>query len=170
MTRLDRTKIFVSLQGPLDKDLEPKLYSEPYMNDAEIIKLLAFRTDGKDNNSGDITEDDLLSLATVGLQMSFLNEIEGTLRNVLNLDEFKISRDTLSDSAKKRFDTDDGEVYNIEIGKYLSDKVMLKYTRGINYDLNRIGLQYYINNNMGIITELEDDGVYNIKLEMQWKF
>ena len=118
----------------------------------------------------DITEDDLLSLATVGLQMSFLNEIEGTLRNVLNLDEFKISRDTLSDSAKKRFDTDDGEVYNIEIGKYLSDKVMLKYTRGINYDLNRIGLQYYINNNMGIITELEDDGVYNIKLEMQWKF
>lgn len=47
---------------------------------------------------------------------------------------------------------------------------MLKYTRGINYDLNRIGLQYYINNNMGIITELEDDGVYNIKLEMQWKF
>ena len=65
---------------------------------------------------------------------------------------------------------DDGEVYNIEIGKYLSDKVMLKYTRGINYDLNRIGLQYYINNNMGIITELEDDGVYNIKLEMQWKF
>ena len=170
MTRLDRTKIFVSLQGPLDKDLEPKLYSEPYMNDAEIIKLLAFRTDGKDNNSGDITEDDLLSLATVGLQMSFLNEIEGTLRNVLNLDEFKISRDTLSDSAKKRFDTDDGEVYNIEIGKYLSDKVMLKYTRGINYDLNRIGLQYYINNNMGIITELEDDGVYNIKLEMEWKF
>ena len=72
--------------------------------------------------------------------MSFLNEIEGTLRNV-----------------SKRF-------------LALSDKVMLRYTKGINYDLNRVGLQYYMNNNVGIITEVEDDGVYNIKLEMQWKF
>ena len=102
--------------------------------------------------------------------MSFLNEIEGTLRNVLNLDEFRISRDSLSDSAKKRFDTDDGDVYSVQIGKYLSDKVMFRYTKGINYDLNRVGLQYYMNNNVGIITEVEDDGVYNIKLEMQWKF
>lgn len=170
VTRLDRTKIFASLQGPLDKQLEPRLFSEPAMNDAEIIKLLAFRTDYKEGSSGEITEDDLLSLASVGLQMSFLNEIEGTLRNVLNLDEFRISRDSLSDSAKKRFDTDDGDVYSVQIGKYLSDKVMLRYTKGINYDLNRVGLQYYMNNNVGIITEVEDDGVYNIKLEMQWKF
>ena len=101
--------------------------------------------------------------------MSFLNELEGTLRNVLNLDEFRISRDTLSDSQKRRFDTDDGEVYNIEIGKYLSDDLMLKYTKGINYDLDRVGLQYYINSNLGVVTEWEDGG-YNIKLEMQWSF
>ena len=170
VTRLDRTKIFASLQGPLDKQLEPRLFSEPAMNDAEIIKLLAFRTNYKEGNSGEITEDDILSLATVGLQMSFLNEIEGTLRNVLDLDEFRISRDSLSDSAKKRFDMDDDEAYSIQIGKYLSDKVMLRYTKGINYDLNRLGLQYYLNNNVGIITEVEDDGVYNVKLEMQWKF
>ena len=170
MTRLDRTKVFVSLQGPLDKDLTPKLYSEPAMNDAEIIKLLAFRTDYKQGNTGEITEDDLLSLATVGLQMSFLNEVEGTLRNVLNLDEFRISRDTLSDTAKKRFEAEDNEVYNIQIGKYLSDKVMLRYTKGINYDLDRIGLQYYMNDNLGIITEYEGKGVYNLKLEMEWKF
>lgn len=170
MTRLDRTKIFASLQGPLDKQLEPRLFSEPAMNDAEIIKLLAFRTNYKEGNSGEITEDDILSLATVGLQMSFLNEIEGTLRNVLDLDEFRISRDSLSDSAKKRFDMDDDEAYSIQIGKYLSDKVMLRYTKGINYDLNRLGLQYYLNDNVGIITEVEDDGVYNVKLEMQWKF
>lgn len=37
VTRLDRTKIFASLQGPLDKQLEPRLFSEPAMNDAEII-------------------------------------------------------------------------------------------------------------------------------------
>lgn len=98
-TRLDRTKVFVTLQGPVDKELVPKLFSEPAMNDAEIIKLLAFRTDYKSDGSGNITEDDLISLATVGLQMSFLNEVEGTLRNVLNLDEFKISRDTLSDNT-----------------------------------------------------------------------
>ena len=170
MTRLDRTKVFVSLQGPLDKQLEPKLFSEPAMNDAEIIKLLAFRTNSKDGNSGELTEEDILSLATVGLQMSFLNEVEGTLRNVLNLDEFRISRDSLTDSAKKRFDTNDDDVYSIQIGKYLSDKVMLRYTKGINYDLNRVGLQYYMNDNIGIITEVEDDGVYNVKLEMQWKF
>lgn len=167
-TRLDRTVVFVTVKGAVDKTMTTKLRSDPQMSEAEILKLLAFRTDYS-NNSGEITEDDLVSFATVGLQMSFLNELEGTLRNVLNLDEFRISRDTLSDSQKRRFDTDDGEVYNIEIGKYLSDDVMLKYTKGINYDLNRIGLQYYINSNLGVITEVEDGG-YNIKLEMQWKF
>lgn len=167
-TRLDRTVVFVTVNGALDKNITTRLRSDPQMSEAEILKLLAFRTD-YDNNSGEITEDDLISFATVGLQMSFLNELEGTLRNVLNLDEFRISRDTLSDSQKRRFDTDDGEVYNIEIGKYLSDDVMLKYTKGINYDLDRIGLQYYINSNLGVVTEVEDGG-YNIKVEMQWKF
>ena len=167
-TRLDRTVVFVTVSGAVDKNLTTRLRSDPQMSEAEILKLLAFRTDYS-NNSGEITEDDLVSFATVGLQMSFLNELEGTLRNVLNLDEFRISRDTLSDSQKRRFDTDDGEVYNIEIGKYLSDDVMLKYTKGINYDLDRIGLQYYINSNLGVITEVEDGG-YNIKVEMQWKF
>ena len=167
-TRLDRTVVFVTVSGAVDKNLTTRLRSDPEMSEAEILKLLAFRTDYS-NNSGEITEDDLVSFATVGLQMSFLNELEGTLRNVLNLDEFRISRDTLSDSQKRRFDTDDGEVYNIEIGKYLSDDVMLKYTKGINYDLDRIGLQYYINSNLGVITEVEDGG-YNIKVEMQWKF
>ena len=167
-TRLDRTMVFVSVKGALDKGLTTHLQSDPPMSEAEILKLLAFRTD-YDNNSGEITEEDLASFATVGLQMSFLNELEGTLRNVLNLDEFRISRDTLSDSQKRRFDTDDGEVYNIEIGKYLSDDLMLKYTKGINYDLDRVGLQYYINSNLGVVTEWEDGG-YNIKLEMQWSF
>ena len=46
---------------------------------------------------------------------------------------------------------------------------MLKYTKGINYDLDRIGLQYYINSNLGVVTEWEDGG-YNVKVEMQWKF
>lgn len=169
-TRLDRTKVFVTLQGPLDKDLEPKLFSDPAMNDAEIIKLLAFRTDYKSDGSGDITEDDLMSLATVGLQMSFLNEVEGALRNVLNLDEFRISRDTLSDNTRKRLDTNDNEVYNIQIGKYIADDIMLRYTKGINYDLDRVGIQYYVNDNLGIITEVENDGVYNIKVEMNWQF
>ncbi len=169
VTRLDRTRVFASLKGALDKELNPKLSSDPTMNEAEIIKLLAFRT-GSGNNSGEITEDDLVSFATMGLQMSFLNELEGTLRNVLNLDEFRVSRDTLSDSSKRRFDVDDGEVYNIEIGKYLSDKVMLKYTKGINYDLNKVGVHYYMNSNTSIATEAENDGVYNIKLDMQWSF
>ncbi len=170
VTRLDRTKVFVTLKGPVDKELTPKLFSDPPMNDAEIIKLLAFRTEYKDGDSGEITESDLVSFATLGLQMSFLNELEGTLRNVLDLDEFRISRDTLSDSDRRRFDIDTGEVYNIEIGKYLSDKVMLRYTKGINYDLNKVGLQYYINNNLGVTTEFYDDGAYNLKMELQWKF
>lgn len=170
ITRLDRTKVFVAVKGAVDKELSTKLFSDPSMSEAEIIKLLAFRTEYKGNGSDEITGEDLVSFATVGIQMSFLNELEGTLRNVLNLDEFRVTRDTLSDSSKKRFNTDDGEVYNIEIGKYLSDKVMLKYTKGINYDLDRVGIQYYINSNLGIVTEAENGGVYNIKVEMEWKF
>lgn len=169
VTRLDRTRVFASLKGPVDKDLTPKLYSEPAMNESEIIKLLAFRTDYKDN-SGELTSSDLASLATVGIQMSFLNEIEGNLRNVLDLDLLRISRNTLSDSDRKRFATDDNEVYNVEIGKYLSNKVLLKYTQGINYDYNNVGLQYYINNNLDFSSSVDNDGAFNVKVEMQWNF
>lgn len=169
VTRLDRVKVFASLQGPLDKELTPKLTSEPSMNESEIIKLLAFRTDYKDN-SGELTGSDLASLATVGIQMSFLNEIEGNLRNVLDLDLLRISRNTLSDSDRKRFATEDNEVYNVEIGKYLSDKVMLKYTQGINYDYNNVGLQYYINNNLDFSSSVDNGGAFNVKVEMQWNF
>ncbi len=170
VTRLDRTRVFAEVKGVLSEDIQPRLFSDPPMSEAEIIKLLAFRTDYNGGSPGEITEEDLASFASIGLQMTFLNELEGTMRNVLNFDEFRISRDTLTDSARRRYDMDDGEVYNIEIGKYLSDKVMLKYTKGINYDLDRVGLQYYINNNIGLTGEVEDGGQYNIKMEMQWKF
>lgn len=170
ITRLDRTRVFAEVKGVLSEDIEPRLFSDPPMSQAEIIKLLAFRTGQSSGSTDEITEEDLASFASIGLQMTFLNELEGTMRNVLNLDEFRISRDTLSDSSKRRYDIEDGEVYNIEMGKYLSDKVMLKYTKGINYDLDRVGLQYYINNNIGLLGEVEDGGQYNIKVEMQWKF
>lgn len=168
-TNLDRTKIFMSLKGSVDGSLEPKLYSEPAMNDAEILKLLAFRSDYQASDNK-FTQSELLSLATIGLQMSFLNEIEGTLRNVLDLDMLRVSRDTLTTMQQKRLNTDTKEVYNIEIGKYISDKVMLKYTKGVNYDFNEVGLQYYVNKHLGIGTQFDMNGQYNVKLDMQWSF
>ena len=89
--------------------------------------------------------------------MSFLSEAEDVMRNMLWLDRFTIAR-----GSGSAFDTHDEEsnkdidVYHVEMGKYISDKVMFKYTQQIGGDdTHRFGLQYDMNDRFGLSLEKE---------------
>lgn len=146
--RLNRTRIFLGIHGPIDA-MAFRLTSNPAMGQEEILRLLTLRgayRSGQTPSGADMTA----SFLEAGLQMSVLNMIEDTMRELLQLDEFKISQD-VTDGEKKGRDNQLQEAYNIELGKYLSDKVMISYTQGINHPLRRYSLRYDFNDRFSAI-------------------
>lgn len=153
-TKLTQARVFLSAKGPLG-DMELKLTSSPEMSQTQIIQMLTLR-DAYKSGQTSMNAGDLL---TVGLQMSFLSEIEGAMRDFLYLDQFTISRGSGSAfDSKSESSTDDADKYdfNIRMGKYIADRVMLKYTHGLSGDqINRIGIQYDINDRLGLTLDRE---------------
>ncbi len=166
-TILSQAKVYLSIQGPVG-NMQFLLVSNPAMNQEEIIKLLTFRSAYKQGESTGTT--DLAQLATIGLQMSFLNEIQGFVRDTLKIDEFNIIRDTVYNADNRGQQSNYDDVYDVEIGKYISNKVMLKYTNSINYDDHKYGIQYDLNNNISILNEWDSRNGYKITIEANKKF
>ena len=102
--------------------------------------------------------------------MSFLNEIEGFVRDTLKIDEFNIVRDTVYNSDDRGQQSNYDDVYDVEIGKYISNKIMLKYTNSINYDDHKYGIQYDLSNNVSILNEWDSKNGYKITIEANKKF
>ena len=152
--RLTHTRVFLSAHGPLDH-MDFRLGSSPEMSQEEIIRMLTLRSAYR-NGEGGITAADILS---IGLQMSILSEVEDSVKNFLHLDVFR-----LSSGSGALFETKDDEAvrkneneYNIEIGKYFGDRVLLRYVHGLGAasDQYRYGIQYDFSDKFGISYDRE---------------
>ena len=166
-TKLTQAKVFLHVDGPLGA-ANFRLSSSPEMTQEEIIQLLTLRDAYQKGGDNDLDAGDLL---TLGLQLSVLSEIEGAVRKTFGFDQFTISRG--SGSAFDHHGEEHNkyeEEYNVQLGKYITDNVMLKYTRGIGGDnINRYGIQYDFDNNMGLTIERENhDFIFGV--EARWKF
>ena len=153
-TKLTRTRIFLDMKGPVGKT-EIRLTSEPSMSQSEIIRLLMMRSDGRGGDSLD-TE----SLILTGLHMSFLSEIEDRIANILHLDRFAVAVGSGSafNTGYEEGETGkhDRDVYHLEMGKYITKDLMVKYYQGLGSNhTSRAGLQYDINDRYGITYEIE---------------
>ena len=147
--------------------MDLQLTASPEMSQTQIIQLLTLRNAYRDGQSN-MDVGDLLS---VGLQMSFLSEVEDVIRNLLYMDQFMISRGSGSAFDTHTAETDTNKYdFNVEMGKYISDKVMLKYTRGLGGDnINRYGVQYDMSDKFGFTLEREG-GAYIVGLEARMSF
>ena len=165
-TKMSRTKIFLYVDGSLN-NMTVKLGSSPEMTETEIIQVLTLR-ENYEKGVQNIAAADVLA---IGLQMSILGDIEDTVRRTLGFDQFRLTRGTGSafDYYSEREDKKENE-FNIFIGKYITDKIMLRYTQGINGDkVSRYGFQYDFNDNIGLTVERER-GQYIFGLEARFKF
>ena len=166
-TKIDRTKIFLAVNGP-PNNMKFTLTSSPEMTETEIMRLLTLRE--AYSNGGNLTTADALA---IGLQMTILSDIEDALKRSLGIDQLRVSRGSGSildshntEEASKHDDKD----YNITIGKYIDDKLMIRYTRGFgSHKLNRYGLQYDFNDNLGFTIEREGKD-YVFTIEARYKF
>ena len=152
--QLTHTRIYLSAHGPLDH-MDFKLGSSPEMSEEEIIRMLTLRS-AYASGTGGITAADLLS---IGLQMSVLSEVEDTVKNFLRLDVLRISGgsgalfETKDEEALKKHEDE----YNIEMGKYLGDRVLIRYVQGLGgaSDKHRVGVQYDFSDKFGISYDRE---------------
>ncbi len=172
-TKIDRVKVLMSIDDPADQ-MQLKLTSTPAMNEQNIISLLTLRSryfDKQDSNNNAFGRDELVGMLELGLQMSFVGAVENTVRDFFNIDEFKLVRDTISlegFSTGRRSDRE--EVYNIQIGKYLTDRFMLRYTMGVGYDGYNFGLYYDVNPHIRTIATIDEDKDTFYGLETYFRF
>ena len=158
-TKIANIKVFLSAEGQ-PGTMDFKLTSSPEMTQEEILRLLTLReayTEG-----GNLTSADALA---IGLQMTLLGDLEDALKKTIGIDQFTVSRG--SGSMFERHTPGD---YNIKIGKYINDKLMIRYTRGFgSHQVNRYGLQYDFNDNLGFTIEREGKD-YIFSFEARYKF
>ena len=152
--RLTHTRVYLSAHGPLEH-MELRLGASPEMSEEEIIRMLTLRS-ASQMGEGGVTAADVLS---IGLQMSILSEVEDSVKNLLHLDVLR-----LSSGSGALFETKDEEqlkknenAYNIEVGKYLGDRVLLRYVQGLGSasDKHRYGIQYDFSDTFGISYDRE---------------
>ena len=138
--RMNRTRILLAIDGPVQQ-MNFKLTSSPEMSQQEILRMLTLRGASTQGGGAESAEAQRNALLLAGLQMSVLGEVQDAIRNLLQLDELTLSTGTF-EKREKGEDKSTIEAYNVQIGKYVTDKVMLRYTQSLTEDLRRYGVRY----------------------------
>lgn len=168
-TKIASTKVFLSVEGQ-PNNMDFRLTSSPEMTQEEILKLLTLREAYSKGGENNLTTADALA---IGLQMTLLGDIEDALKRTLGIDQFTVSRGSGSmferHSPAEQNNSNDKD-YNLKIGKYVTDNLMIRYTRGFgSHKVNRYGIQYDFNDNIGLTIEREGKD-YIFSIEARFKF
>ena len=154
-----------------------KLTSDPKMGEADIIQLLTLRSEYYNKDQSDGSR--FTSMLNIGLQMTILSEVENAMRNVLNLDLLTIERDTVTkglnnnsdgSESEKNSDKNAYEVYNITLGKNISDKALVKYTQSMTTDDYSYGVDYDLSNKINLTYTRDQDNDYYAGIEARFTF
>lgn len=165
-TNIGRYQVFLSVDGPLSRRLKLRLLSSPQLSEGDIIQLLTFRSGfyNKDESGSK-----LISAMDIGLQMTLLSEVETAMRNTLDLDLFTIERDTI-EGSKKTGDKRDYEVYNVVLGKNITDNMLVKYGKSMTSSDYYYGLEYELIDNVSLTYKRDQDNKYTTMLEARFTF
>ncbi|WP_027406004.1 translocation/assembly module TamB domain-containing protein [Anaerovibrio sp. RM50] len=165
-TKVASTSVFVSLDGPVEH-MRFKLMSSPPMSEQNIIQLLTLRSNYSSNMSDSAK---FAAMFNVGLSMTVLSEVETAIRNALDLDLFSVERDTSEILSEKTGDKNYEEVYNIKLGKYISDRTLLTFAKSVNNDKYKAGLEYELTDNLNLMYLFDEDHAHIFGLSHQFRF
>ena len=179
-TRLEKTTVNLGIHGPMQA-MEMKFSAEPAMRQEEIMSLLTLRSRyfDKSRSGGAVKDsglgrDEVIGLLDAGLQMRFISEMESSFRQAFGLDEFRVVRGTLSSDGrtdKRSYDPDSRrEVYNVEFAKYLTERLKVSYSLGLDHQEYITGLQYDIRRNISFTGSYNSRTGYRVGLETRFSF
>ena len=81
-----------------------------------------------------------------------------------------MERDTSEILREKTGDKNYEEVYNIKLGKYISDRTMLTFTKSVNNDKYKAGLEYELTDNLNLMYLYDKDHAHIFGLSHQFRF
>lgn len=176
---LSQTKVFLNVDGSVQQ-LDIKLTSEPAMNQQEILSLLTLRsryadqanTQGAVRDSG-LGRNEVFGLMSTGLQMAFMNEMEASFRNVFGLDEFRFIEGSVTENGSRTSSSANNlnkQVYSVEFGKYLTDKLFISYTMGVGHDESSAAFRYDITRRISLTGTVDEQNRKWIGLEARFAF
>lgn len=171
-TNLQQVTVNLAVDGPAT-GMKCILTSDPGMSQQDLLSLLTLRSRYTDkSNSTGLGKDEVVSALGAGLQMGFMSEIEGEVGRTLGLDEFRVVQDTTSDIITNREDmaTPTLDAYNVQMTKYLTDKILLMYTTGLNYNKSSLALRYSLDRRINLNASIDDQQNKWIGIEARYKF
>ena len=174
-TRIQQTIVNLKVNGPVN-ELQLSLTAEPAMSQQEILSLLTLRSRYVEGNSGGLGRDEVVGVIGAGLQLQFIGDVEDQFRSALGLDTFRLVKDTTSSIVKKSYSDHDEstsvsqEVYNIEMSKYLTDKLLLSYTMGLDYNKSDLALSYTLNRHTSLTTSIDEQKRTWVGFETRYRF
>ena len=175
--RLEKTIVNLAVHGSIT-EMDVKLTSTPSMNQQQIMALLTLGSSVTDKGAGAGSgngRDEMVGLLEVGLQMQFVNEVEAIFRKALNIDEFRISQGSIN-SAFYGFEhqTPDKSLrqsyYNVALSKYVTDKLSINYTRGLDKNEYVAGFRYDVKNNVSLTGTYDNEKRKRFGVEMRFTF
>lgn len=162
--RIGRIRLALNVSGPLE-NMNVQLTSNPPMDEADLLRLLTFQNEDADPSWS--------SLLNLGFSMTVLGVVENSIRNALGLDEFRIA----GEEVEKFNERDTGSAsngleseYKVELGKYISDKVMLRYKQGLNGRGQEYGMIYDLNDRMSLYLDRGRGKDYVFGVEARVRF
>lgn len=175
--KLQNTVVKLNVSGPAS-GMNVNLTSDPAMSQQEILSLLTLRSRYFDKQNGSDTgfgRDELVTLLDAGLQMRFVSEVESAFRKAFGLDDFRVVRDTVwsttgSSKSSKDSDSVGREVYNVEMSKYITDRLMLKYIVGVDYNQHGAGFRYDFNRRISLTGSYDEVSKGYLGLETRFRF
>jgi translocation and assembly module TamB len=171
---LQQTTVTLAVSGPAT-GMDFKLTSNPSLSPQQILSLLTLRnryfdrqaTDGNDSGFG---RDQVDSLFNSGVESQLFGPVENSLRSFFGVDDFHIvhNYDTPLGAANNAVATE--SVYDVEVNKYLTDRISLNYSMGIDYTSQKIGMRYEFNQRFSMGTSFDSRHGFKVDTLAKYQF
>lgn len=172
--KLPQLAVDLNVNGPVSA-LDFSLTSEPTLSQQQIIAVLNAGGrvgDARDRNGFD----EVSSLLNAGLQAKFLGQLEGNVRNLFGLDQFRLNKSAKGEILHKSYFEKEGtmtenrEVYNLQLGKYVNDRLFVSYNFAIGYQAYEAALRYDLSRRISLVAATDEQRHKWIGFEARFKF
>ena len=171
--RLPQWSVNLMLSGPV-REMAMTLTSDPPMTQTQILAILnaGGSLDSRDRGGFD----EVAGIINAGLHARFLSQFEGRIRNAFGLDQFRIVKGAKGEVLRKTYWEKEGalnnnrEVYNLQLGKYLNDRLYLGCSVALGEQAYEATLRYDLSRRISIVAASDDQKRSWLGFEARFKF
>ncbi|MEI6285561.1 MAG: translocation/assembly module TamB domain-containing protein [Bacillota bacterium] len=167
--------IYLTVQGVADNPII-KLTSDGGLSSSDIGYLLTTGQAPQSNGNAQLSQafsNQAINTSLRFAQSAVFGSVGSSVRTNLGLDYFNLSRATLSaniGSNNNQNNVNNQEIYQLEVGKYVFEKLLLKSSIGIGYNYYQFQLQYDLWQHLYLTGSTDSQQNNSIILNKIWTF